>query len=159
MSHHVTSLELRPFALGDAEIVAPWLSGPGLSLPPGNAPWPERLIDDQRIVALVACSAGEQIGLLRLDCGPDGVADVTLVVAPERRRQGVGRNMFGQALLRARAVGMRRLVAYIDLENDPACAFFESVGFEDCGVSGGRIRMERVVHTGGPGAKPLDVRG
>ena len=113
----------------------------------------------QRIVALVACSSGERMGLIRLDCGPDGVADVTMVVAPEHRRRGIGRNMFGEALLRARTLGMRRLVAYIDLENDPACAFFASVGFEDCGVSGDRIRMERVVHTGGPGAAPLDVRG
>lgn len=152
MSRILETLELRPFALGDAETVAPWLSGPGLSLPPGSARWPERLVEDQRIVALVACAGAERLGLLRLDCGPDGVADVTLVVDPAHRRAGVGRKVFRQALLHAREVGMRRLVAYIDLHNDPACAFFESVGFADRGVSGGRIRMERVVHSEGGSA-------
>ncbi|MCK5941198.1 MAG: hypothetical protein KAI24_04440, partial [Planctomycetes bacterium] len=67
----IESLLLRPFELADAEVVAPWLCGPGLSLPRGSSAWPERLIRDQRIVALVAQERGDKVGLVRLDCGPD----------------------------------------------------------------------------------------
>lgn len=157
MSNSHDSLQLRPFELADAEAVAPWLCGPGLQVPRGSSAWPERLVRDQRIVALVAQAEGQKVGLVRLDCGPDGVADITLVVAPEHRRGGLGRSMFQQALVRARAVGMRRLIAYIDLNNEPALGFFGEVGFESQGVSGSRIRMERMVHAGGPTVPPLDV--
>jgi len=151
-------LELRPFRLSDADVVAPWLVGPGLSLPQGSnrAQWPERLLRDQRIVAMVAQEHGEAVGLVRLDCGPDGVADITLVVAPDRRRRGQGRRMFAIALQRAREVGMRRLVAYVDLANEPAKQFFCDVGFESSGISGSRIRLDRLVHAGGT-LPPLDV--
>ena len=150
--------EMRPFTLEDADTVASWLSGPGLSVPRGSAAWPERMIRDRRIVALVARAGGERLGLVRLDCGPDGVADVTLVVGPEHRRSGFGRRVFEQALVRARAVGMRQLVAYVDLNNEPALGFFEAVGFEAQGVCGSRIRMERLVHASSSSSPPLDVR-
>lgn len=150
------SLQLRPFELADAEFVAPWLSGPGLSVPRGSSAWPERLLRDQRIVALVAHAGAEPAGLVRLDCAPDGVAEITMVVAPERRRGGHGRQMFQEALSRAREVGMRRLVAYVDIQNEAAKAFFSEVGFEAAGISGSRIRMDRIVHAGGRMA-PLDV--
>jgi len=149
-------LQLRPFELADAEFVAPWLSGPGLSLPRGSSAWPERLLRDARIVALVAHTGGGPTGLVRLDCGPDGIAEITLVVAPEHRRGGRGRKMFEQALVRARDVGMRRLVAYIDIANQAALGFFAELGFESRGVTGSRIRMDRIVHAGGRAA-PLDV--
>ena len=150
------SLQLRPFELADAEFVAPWLSGPGLSLPRGSSAWPERLLRDQRIVALVARVEGRPVGLVRLDCGPDGVAEITMVVAPDSRREGHGDKIFQQALTRARAVGMRRLVAYIDLQNVAALEFFAAHGFESQGVSGSRIRLDRIVHAGGC-LPPLDV--
>lgn len=151
-------LQLRPFEVADAEFVAPWLCGPGLSVPRGSSAWPERLVRDARILALVAYAAGEPTGLVRLDCGPDGIAEVTIVVAPEHRRGGRGRLMFQQALIRAREVGMRRLVAYIDIANESALGFFAECGFASNGVTGSRIRMDRIVHKGSNVA-PLDVRG
>ena len=155
MTNPTASLQLRPFELADAEFVAPWLSGPGLQLPRGSSAWPERLLRDQRIVALVAHAGGQPAGLVRLDCAPDGVAEITMVVAPEQRRGGHGRKMFQEALARAREVGMRCLVAYIDIQNEPALGFFAELGFESKGVIDGRIRMDRMVHAGG--RSPLDV--
>jgi len=64
--------------------------------------------------------------------------------------------MFAIALQRAREVGMRRLVAYVDLANEPAKQFFCDVGFESSGISGSRIRLDRLVHAGGT-LPPLDV--
>jgi L-amino acid N-acyltransferase YncA len=119
-------LNLRPFVLADAGAVEPWLDGPGLSLPPGQArrQWPQRLLADARIVALVAEAHGRRIGFVRLDCGPDRVAEVTLVVAPGCRRFGFGREMFVAALHRARRLGLRALVACIDVANAAALSFF-----------------------------------
>ena len=89
MSHPTSPLELRPFESADAEQVAPWLDGPGLSVPPGQA-WVDRLVADRRIVALVAHRGGDNVGLVRLDCAPDGVAELTIVVDAGRRRQRIG---------------------------------------------------------------------
>ncbi|MFK7740215.1 MAG: N-acetyltransferase family protein [Planctomycetota bacterium] len=157
------TLQLRPFELSDADTVGPWLVGPGLSAPKrgksagAGGGWPERMVRDQRIVALVALAGGHSIGLVRLDCAPDGVAEITMVVAPEHRRSGLGRQIFSHALERAREVGMRRLCAYIDMGNEPALSFFSDVGFESCGVAGSRIRLDRLVHAGGRRQPPLDV--
>ena len=157
MTNLPDTLQIRPFEVADAEFVARWLCGPGLSVPRGSSAWPERLVRDERIVALVAHTAGEPTGVVRLDCGPDGIAEITIVVAPEQRRSGRGNSMFQKALARAREVGMRRLVAYIDIANESALAFFAECGFTSCGVTGNRIRMDRMVHQG-KNAPPLDVR-
>ena len=157
MTNLPETLQLRPFEVADAVFVATWLGGPGLQVPRGSSAWPERLVRDARIVALVAHSSGQPTGLIRLDCGPDGIAEVTIVVAPEQRRGGRGRSMFEQALVRAREVGMRRLVAYIDITNESALGFFAECGFSSHGVTGSRIRMDRMVHQSN-NAPPLDVR-
>lgn len=149
-------LQLRPFELADAQLVAPWLLSPGLSVPRGTASWSERLVRDQRIHAMIAHLGGRPVGLVRLDFGPDGVAEITVVVAPEHRRSGRGRRMFEQALDHARALGVCRLLAYVDLTNVAALEFFAGVGFESRGVTGSRIRMDRLVHQGGR-LPPLDV--
>ena len=128
MSHPPSPLELRPFESADAEQVAPWLDGPGLSVPPGQA-WVDRLVADRRIVALVAHRGGDNVGLVRLDCAPDGVAELTIVVDAGRRRQGIGAEMFALMLHHARRVGMRRLLANVDVANEAALSFFADMGF------------------------------
>jgi len=157
MSNSENALQLHPFAETDVADVAPWLVGPGLSLPPGDG-WVGRIVEDQRILALVASSRAQKVGLVRLDCGPDGAAEVTLVVAPEHRGLGLGTAIFAQALERARAGGVRRLIANVDVSNPAALAFFGAMGFESRGAAGAHIRMERLVHASGGAAMPLDVR-
>lgn len=152
------SLTLRPFVLADAPTVEPWLSAPGLSLPAGRASreWPQRLLADARIAARIAEANGRKVGLVRLDCGPDRIAEITLVVAPECRRRGHGRQMFAAALREARRRGLHRLVALVDMGNQPALQFFAELGFESDGAAGDRLRMSRVVHSGDH-QPPLEV--
>lgn len=141
---------LRPFALSDAATVEPWLSSPGLSRPAGRASheWPSRLLADARIAASIAETQGRRIGFVRLDCGPDHVAEITMVVAPECRRRGHGRQMFAAALLGARRRNVRRLLAVVDRGNDAALEFFQELGFDIDGAVGDRLRLSRVVHAG-----------
>lgn len=155
--HLVRQLQLRPFRLADAGTVEPWLDAPGLSRPGGAArrDWPQRLLADQRIVMHVAEAGGRQVGLVRLDCGPDRVAELTIVVAPGCRRAGLGGAMFAAALAHARRLGLRSLVALVDLDNGAALAFFGEQGFVHEGLVGGRLRLVRLVHAGD--LRPLDI--
>lgn len=152
------SLTLRPFALADAATIEPWLSAPGLSRPGGRASheWPQRLLADARIAASIAEANGRQVGFVRLDCGPDHIAEITLVVAPDCRRRGHGRQMFAAALKDARRRHLRSLVAFVEHGNDPARQFFAELGFEPEGAFGDRLRLQRVVHAGDH-QPPLEV--
>lgn len=152
------NLSLRPFRLTDADAIEPWLSAPGLSLPAGAArrDWPARLLADGRIVLQVGESDGRQIGLVRLDCGPDRVAEITLVIAPESRRCGLGRAMLQGAIRHARALGLVQLVASIDLGNTVALEFFQDMGFVARGVVANRLRLVREVHAG-VGQPPIEI--
>lgn len=152
------SLQLRPFVLADGPAVEPWLDGPGLSLPSGQLrrEWPRRLLENARIVAMVAECRGRRIGFVRLDCGPDRIAEITLVVAPEFRRVGFGSSMFLAALRLVRRLGLRGFIACIDAQNVPALSFFAEQGFVRDGMVGDRIRMRRLVHAGDH-ALPLDI--
>jgi len=154
----VRPLRLRPFALADAKAIESWLDGPGLSVPAGRlrSQWPARLLADTRIRASIAVSRGKRLGCVRLDCGPDQIAEMTLVVAPGARRSGCGSAMFVAALHQARRLGLRALIACIDLANQPALAFFAAQGFVQDGMVGDRIRMRRLVHAGVHSA-PLDI--
>lgn len=158
MTPLATPLRVRPFRLDDAGAVEPWLTGPGLSLPGGAArtTWPQRLLADARIVAQVAESGGLRVGFVRLDCGPDRVAELTLVVAPEARRRGLGKALFTAALDRARRLGLRRMVAIVDLGNQPALEFFAELGFVQDGLLADRLRLVRFVHAGDH-QRPLDI--
>ena len=158
MHDTASSLRTRPFALADAGAVEPWLASPGLSIPAGclRREWPQRLLADSRIVAMVGEAGGRRIGFVRLDCGPDRVAEVTLVIAPECRRQGWGRAMFLAGLQVARRLGLRGMIASIDRDNGSALWFFADQGFVQDGLVGDRIRMRRYVHAG-EHAAPLDV--
>lgn len=158
MNYLAQSLNLRPFRLADAGAIEPWLSAPGLSLPGGAAgrDWPARLLADGRIVLQVAESDGRQIGLVRLDCGPDRIAEITLVVAPESRRRGHGRAMLTQAIIQARGLGLVRLVASVDLGNSTALDFFQDMGFVTRGIVANTLRLVRDVHAG-VGQPPLEI--
>ncbi|MFM1872974.1 MAG: Acetyltransferase domain [Planctomycetota bacterium] len=151
-------LQLRAFRVADAPAVEAWFVAPDLAVPPGpaGARWPERLVTDHRIVAKVAEIGGKQVGFLRMDCGPDRVADLTLVVAPEWRRKGLGRTLFDAALAHARTIGLRQLVASVDRGNVVALDFFADRGFQVESGAGGRILMTRLVHGGGAN-EPLDI--
>jgi ribosomal protein S18 acetylase RimI-like enzyme len=125
-------LHLELFSPADAPLIEPWFQAPGLSLPCGPAAgdWARRMLQDPRILAYVAWSDGGPIGFLRLDMGPDRVAELTVVVAPERRRQGVGTELLARALAEGERRGLRHLSAVVSLDNGAARAFFEAARFE-----------------------------
>lgn len=150
-------IDVRPFAAADAVAVEPWLDAPGLMRPPGSRRrWAERLASDPRVRGFVAERAGVPMGFLRYDPGPDGVAELTIAVAPKARRRGIGRALLAAALQLARAGGLRALDAAIDLQNGPALAFFSDHAFERQRPCGERVVLRRLVHATAD-AEPLDI--
>jgi len=81
-------------------------------------------------LVLVAEERGKPVGFaLTREHGRSGAAVQSLIVAPRRRRRGVGR-----ALLRAAVAGMadrgrRRCALGVDEDNAPAIALYRSEGF------------------------------
>lgn len=151
------SLILRAFRAEDAPAVAAWFEGDGLSLPVKGTSWASRLVSDPRIVAFVAEERGEPVGLVRLDCAPDGLAELTMVVRPGCRRRGRGHRIFALLLPQVRDLGVRGLVAFVAIHNALALQFFGRVGFRAGARVGERLRLQRLVHTGGPSTQPLDI--
>ena len=71
-------------------------------------------------------------GQIRLDVA-DGVADVSLAVAPERRGHGLGTAMLRQALASVRSEwpGEVRLRAQVFADNAPSLRLFQRCGFRE----------------------------
>ncbi|MCA8958107.1 MAG: GNAT family N-acetyltransferase [Planctomycetes bacterium] len=160
MTQLVQPLRLRPFAAGDAPLLGAWLAGAGLGVPqtvPGRR-WVERLIDDPNILCFTATLGGRIVGFFRLDTGPDQQAEITLIVAPGERRRGHGRALLAAALDQARARGLCRVLAVVDVENTAARSFFGDAGFEEVGhKTPGCIHLHRLVHRGSR-RPPLEIQ-
>jgi RimJ/RimL family protein N-acetyltransferase len=150
--------QLRPFALADARTVVSWLRAPGLGLPPGIAgsQWAERLLQDGRSRALVAWSGEIRIAFARMDIGPDRVAELTLAVGREHRRQGVGSKVLAEVLREAQRLRIRRIQAVVDRSNVPAMRFFAEQGFEERG-DGATAAFVHWLHGTDPEVLDLDT--
>jgi L-amino acid N-acyltransferase YncA len=59
--------------------------------------------------------------------------EVSLYVAPEHRRRGVGRGLLAEAVRLAPSLGIRTLLGFIFSHNEPSLRLFRSLGFEPWG--------------------------
>lgn len=91
------------------------------------------LAAEQRGVRVVALDGGRIVGYLRVLPGTglsQHVGEIRLVVAPSRRRGGVGRDLARHALLAAvRELGLRKLFVEVVAEQEPAIQMFKKLGF------------------------------
>lgn len=152
-------LRLRPFAAVDAVAVTPWLAGPGLSLPPGPAArdWGARMVGDPRVAAWMVELDGAACGFLRLDIGPDRIAELTIVVAPGHRRRGIGSRALARLVEEARGRGLHRLQAMVEPGHAEAMEFLVEQGFEaTVGHVAGRVRLDLLLHAA-RGDAPLEI--
>jgi RimJ/RimL family protein N-acetyltransferase len=70
------------------------------------------------------------------------VADLGLMVAADRRRQGLGRALLEQAAEWARDAGVRKLELHVFPWNVPAIALYESFGFVREGYRTGQYQRD-----------------
>jgi phosphinothricin acetyltransferase len=63
----------------------------------------------------------------------DRTAEISIYLAPERRRQGLGRRLLKEALAMTPELGIRTVVAYVFSHNEGSMRLFYSFGFEEWG--------------------------
>lgn len=137
----------------DAAAVARLLRGiyrEGHAFVGDTAPYPERLArqldgdDPEEALYLVALRQGALAGWLELHRHAPWrlrhVAVLTLAVAPEYRRQGVGRALLHEAYRWGDAVGVEKVSLNVREGNAAAIALYRSEGFE---VEGRELRQIR----------------
>jgi L-amino acid N-acyltransferase YncA len=82
------------------------------------------------------------IGQFRDRVAYDATAEVSVYVDAEHRRAGTARSLLDQAVARAPALGLDRLVGLIFAHNAPSLALFERAGFERWGLLPGVCRLD-----------------
>jgi ribosomal-protein-alanine N-acetyltransferase len=98
------------------------------------APWSAdafaQFVADPLVFLLVEGDAGFLLG--RAVAGEAEL--LTLAVAPESRRLGLGRKLLARFLYQARVRGVDRCFLEVSAQNAPAIALYESAGFAGAGV-------------------------
>lgn len=82
-----------------------------------------------------------------------GIAEVSVHVHPDHRRQGLGRRLVNQSRARAAALGIKSLVAIVFAHNLASLALFEQAGFARWG------RLVRVLELGDGEERDVDILG
>ena len=132
-------MDVRPFTPDDVDAVEAFLA----RIPAGEAAFFKEDISAPRTLEqwvqnpagalrFLAVDDGEVLGYTAVIPGvgwSSHVADVRLVVDPERRRAGVGRTLARRALVAALEAGMRKLVVEVVADQGAALALFTGLGF------------------------------
>lgn len=133
-------LEIRELAADDEEALAAFLA----AIPEGDRTFfKEDVLDRETIAAwcrgdasarrFVAADGDEVVGYVAVVRGvgwSSHVGEIRLVVAPERRREGVGRELARAALLTAIEAGLVKVVVEVVADQEAAVAMFTALGFE-----------------------------
>ena len=103
----------------------------------------ESWLGDERGRRAIACDDGQVAGyvaVVPLVGWSDHVGEVRLVVAPDHRRGGVGRELARRALVDAVECGLRKLYVEVVAEQDGAVAMFQALGFQAEGLLRDHVR-------------------
>ena len=89
-------------------------------------------LEDGRVVGYVA--------VVRLPGWSDHVGELRLVVDPERRGRGLGRDLARWALLQALDCGLGKVFVEVVADQEGACAMFGALGFSAEGLLRDHVR-------------------
>lgn len=95
----------------------------------------EDLLDGQGVFGLLAREdAGRPVGVILCRTVADEVEVLTVGVAPDARRHGVGKALIEAALATAREAGARACFLEVAVDNEGAIALYERLGFARSGL-------------------------
>jgi [ribosomal protein S18]-alanine N-acetyltransferase len=92
-------------------------------------------------VALVGAEGDELLGFIIARCGPDEWEIENVVVAPEHRRRGIGRNLVREVLHAAQDAGVATVLLEVRESNTAARQLYERLGFAEAGRRPGYYRL------------------
>jgi ribosomal-protein-alanine N-acetyltransferase len=93
----------------------------------------EDLLEGEGIYGFLA-EAGAPAGVILCRVAAGEMEVLTLGVTPDARRRGVARALLAAALPEARALGASEVFLEVAVDNDPAIALYERLGFRRAGV-------------------------
>jgi GNAT superfamily N-acetyltransferase len=81
-------------------------------------------------LAAIAPASGRIIGVARYIALPDDpeAAEAAIAVEDDWQGRGIGRRLMSELVARARAEGVRRLLAYVSADNHPVLAWIARIG-------------------------------
>jgi ribosomal-protein-alanine N-acetyltransferase len=119
-----------------------------------DRPWSaaefEELLEQPGVAAITAEEAGRPLGLILVRVVAGEAEILTLAVAPEHRRAGLGRALVEAAAAAARGVGTDCLWLEAASDNEAALGLYRAAGFE---VAGRRPAY----YSRGPDAPAMDA--
>jgi RimJ/RimL family protein N-acetyltransferase len=142
-------LVVRPATMADSELLHAWRNAPAVravSLNPDpidyarHTEWLRAALGDPTRVILVGLVGQDPVGSVRYDIA-DGIATVSIVVAPEEQDRGMGAALLaqGETHLRSHDVAVRQLRAVIKPGNAASIRVFVRAGFTP--ASEGPVQM------------------
>lgn len=133
------TLRLRTVEASDADLLLAWANDPDTrraSFRPalieraGHLEWLASRLASPTTAFWIGESDGRAVGQVRLEQQADGVAEVSITVAPQARGAGIGRELLAAAVAEAgRALPVGTLRARVRADNVPSLALFEALGF------------------------------
>ena len=91
-------------------------------------------IASDKATLLVADDDGAVVGLLGIEVSSYGVAEFGMMVAADRRAQGIGRDLLSTAIEWARSGGAHKVALEVWPHNEPAIGLYRKFGFEQEGL-------------------------
>lgn len=138
----MSTLQIRPFSIGDTEAVVSLWEESGLTRP-WNDPYQDiaRKLTVQPDLFLLAVDTGEVVGSVM--AGYDGHRGwlYYLAASPARRGEGIGRRLVEAAEDRLLALGCPKVQLMVRPENGGVHEFYARLGYEsfDCWTTGKRL--------------------
>lgn len=156
-------LSLRPAVSGDARTLWLWANDPetrAASFASAEIPWEDHVrwfearLASPSSTVYIAESGDAPVGVVRFDVDKDGIAVISVAVAPDARLRGIGATLIEQGTCEFAATGgCRTVLAYIKPENERSSRAFEKAGYRHTGET--TVREQRaVVMTWTPDAAP-----
>lgn len=129
---------LRRLAAGDAAEAAR-LHAAAMTEPWGADAW-LGLLADPAVTGIGVGEAGRLVGVLLLRSVLDEAEILTVCVAPEARRRGLGRALVSAAVATAARKGANRIYLEVAVDNPAALSLYGSIGFREAGRRKGYYR-------------------
>jgi ribosomal-protein-alanine N-acetyltransferase len=104
---------------------------------PADESWDERIIAGQLGQPGVFALVDKRGGMLIARLAADEAEILTIAVAPQTRRRGVGRALMRAALAEASMRGAEKLFLEVSVRNRAALALYRDIGFIELGMRRG----------------------